>query len=126
MDEESLNIIGHDAVSVLEQLLGQVETVLVLGALPRLSGDPIGCKWEHTAGYHMERRLVHRLPKEVRYCKFGRQLTKKVKGRHAMTEGNAEWYALDRTHLSMEGYEKLADANEFPVWLTMSGSATVR
>ena len=74
-----------------------------------------GCR-ERTSVYHLERRLVHRLPERVRFLQLGRQLTKKRHNRH--NAECAKWYASDGTHLSREGYEKLADV--LPVWLSMT------
>lgn len=115
--DESLECAAQNAVSVVRQLGRETEQILVLGPLPRMSGEVMGGRWERTSAYHLERRLTHRLPGPVRFLQLGRQLTKKLHNRHSVTAECAKWYSSDGTHLSREGYEKIADV--LPVWLTM-------
>ena len=118
---ESLEEVAASAAFVAKQLLAVAERVVVLGPLPRPSGDLMGQKWEVTAAFHLERRLRHHLPAGVQLIPLGRQLTKKSAGRHCLTSDCLGWFRPDGTHLTQAGYDKLEDALSFPIWLTMSG-----
>ena len=119
---ESLESVAVHANNVSRKLLEEANSVVVLGPLPRLSGEMFGARWEQTAAFHLERRLRHGLPKQVRFIPLGRQLTRKEHNRHAITPGCLPWYQPDRTHLSPAGYEKLQDSLEFPIWITMAAA----
>ena len=120
--DDSLEKAAQHAVLITKRLLAETSQVLVLGPLPRLSGDMIGLSWEQSAFFQLERRLLHRLPSEVTFVTLGRQLTRKSLGKHTLTHQCLEWYALDRTHLSRSGYGKLAGAAKFPDWLKLAAA----
>ena len=116
---ETLETAADHAVEVTTTLLGKTENVLVLGPLPRLSGEMPGLRWERSAAFHLERRLSHQLPAAAKFIPLGRQLTKKLHNRYSFRPECAVWYAADGTHLSPEGYAKVADSAGLPVWLKM-------
>ena len=112
-DDDRLASIADTALEVIAKLRG--EEVLVLGPLPRLSGEAMGIRWVRAAAYHLERRLLHSLPPSVRLVPLGRQLTRRSQNRHSVTNDCAIWFRWDRTHLNRAGYAKVSDA--LPVWL---------
>ena len=81
--EDKLMSLADLARDTTESLLGITEKVIVLGPLPRLSGEVSGARWERTSAFHLERRLLHQLPQEVCFVPLGRQLTKMWAGRHS-------------------------------------------
>ena len=115
--DDKLEEVSLHAIHVTGRLLRISERVIVLGPLPRMSGELTGAQWVTCAAYHLERRLLHRLPAPVIFVPLGRQLTKKSAKKHCVTQDCLGWYKRDRTHLSEAGYLKLAD--DLPVWLTM-------
>ena len=117
-DDERLEIVATHAINVTRRLLQVSERVIVLGPLPRMSGEIPDAQWVQCAAYHLERRLLHRLPEPVTFVPLGRQLSKKSARRHCMTLECLIWFRHDRTHLSEAGYRKLAD--DLPVWLTLA------
>ena len=120
--ENILMDVSDHAGSVIHTLMLQATEVIVLGPLPRLSGEVMGTRWEQTAAFHLERRLFHQLPRGTRFVPLGRQLTRKSGGRYACVAGCQGWYSGDGVHLSPAGYAKLADAAELPVWLRLSAA----
>lgn len=122
ISEEVLAEVSSIANDVVTRLLEVAEDVLVLGPLPRLSGEAMGTRWEQTAAFHLERRLHHQLPKDVRLIRLGRQLTRKASGRYCCIKKCDVWYQKDGVHMSAAGYRKLADAAELPIWLRMAAA----
>ena len=120
--QDSLERIGEVAREVVESVLMEADNVTVLGPLPRLSCDLIGLHWQVSAAYHLERKLLHRLPAQATFVTLGRQLTRKLAGRHSFTPRCLGWYRGDRTHLSAAGYAKLSRAQLFPGWLMMASA----
>ena len=118
--DESLRVVADHATAITRRLLEEADDVLVLRPLPRLSGDMIGLNWEHSASFQLERTLLRRLPSEISFVTWGRQLTRKARGKHSFTAGCLHWYEPDRTHLTAAGYRKLADAEQFPGWLMLA------
>ncbi|KAF0290294.1 hypothetical protein FJT64_011510 [Amphibalanus amphitrite] len=121
---ESLTAIGLLAEVLVKRLRSHTSSVLLLGPLPRLAGEVIGTTWEATAAYHLERTLLKaQLDPVARVLPLGRALTRKMgRKRHGLMGCN-RWYQQDGIHLNRDGYEKVADAGSFPVWLTLKPEA---
>ena len=122
--DEKLEEVSLHAIHVTGRLLRMSERVIVLGPLPRMSGELMGAQWVPCAAYHLERRLLHCLPAPVIFVPLGRQLTKKSAKKHCVTLNCLMWYKHDRTHLSEAGHRKLAD--DLPVWLNMPSEQGVK
>ena len=120
--EDNLADIAEDAKDVTRRLMRVAERVLVLGPLPRYGAELSGTPWICTAAYHLERRLLHQLPRQVRVVPLGRQLCRKNHGDYAIGVKCASWFARDRVHISPAGLGKLMDSEAMPVWLTMDAA----
>ena len=118
---ETLSESGRLAADVCRRLLERGR-VTVLGPLPRPSGEVAGCRWETTASYHLERRLKHALPPEVRLVPLGRQLLRRADGRYCVTPECATSFRRDGVHLASEGYSRVADALQLPIWLHLNAA----
>ena len=118
--EDNLIEIGVAVKWVAALLQPLAESVVILGPLPRLSVDIVDTNWEATGAYHLERTLTKvKLGERVRFLTIGRTLTRKIgRMRHGMRGCEAR-FEEDGVNLTREGYDKLADATWFPVWLTM-------
>ena len=93
--------------------------MVILGPLPRLSGEtgPDGMwshPWEHSAAFHLERRLQHRLPRGAVFVKMDRLLIRNFAGRSSIFRGCAHRYAKDGEHMTEAGYARLADSPDVP------------
>ena len=114
----------------VEMLLTRTQRILVLGPLPRLDGDLAGLAWEKTAAFHLERAAkraveavaANHTEARIQFVPLGRCLTKKQGGRHCVRPECAGWFRGDLVHLSLSGYEKLADAQHLPIWVRLGGS----
>ena len=120
--EETLDRVTGHARRVVAELLLHADGVLVLGPLPRLSGEVAPVKWEQTAAFHLERRLKHQLPPRVQFVPLGRQLTRKMNNIRSLNAGCAEWFRPDHTHLSPAGYERVADAPDLSIWVKIAAA----
>ena len=123
-DEETLSAAAKSASGIINSLLQEAEAVVVFGPLPRLRGEtgPDGMwsrPWEHTAAFHLERRLRHRLPRGAVFVRMGGLLTRKYAGRSSIFRGCAHWYAEDGVHMTEAGYARLADSPDLPVWIVV-------
>ena len=121
--EKKLHEVGRLAEEALSRLTRQGMQVTVLGPLPRPDGEVTGAQWSHTAAFHLERRLVavsrDRLQDQrIRVCGLGRALTKKLDGRKRL-ENCGEYFMRDGIHLSVCGYQKVAQCESFPQWLSL-------
>ncbi|KAF0307133.1 hypothetical protein FJT64_021480 [Amphibalanus amphitrite] len=119
--EETLSDSGRLARGVCRHLQS-LARVTVLGPLPRPSGEVHGGRWETTAAYHLERRLKHCLPPSVRLIPLGRQLLRRSGRRHCVVPACASYFRSDGVHLSAEGYGRVADALQLPIWLAVTAA----
>ena len=113
-DQELLQSLSKAA----EELVAALPKALVLGPLPRLGGEAGGAKWETTAAFHLERRLLHCLPTSARFVPMGRHLTIRRRGRQECPVACKPWFHADGVHLTKIGYQKLSDF--LPIWLCMN------
>ena len=121
-DDDHLAGIALDLRSVVLKLAeAGAQSVVILGPLPRFRAHLDGIAWEKTASYKMERMSMKtlyatgkQLECPVYFAAMGRQLTKKMFGRHSVRESCREWFR-DDVHLNATGYAKVADV--MPVWL---------
>ena len=121
-NEAGLARCGAHAGVVCRRLLARGGGVTLLGPLPRLSGDVTGSRWETTASYHLERRLKHSLPPEVRLVQLGRQLLRRTCGGYRVTAECAPAFRRDGVHLTAQGYARLAAAKAMPEWVAMTAA----
>ena len=117
ISEAVLEPMAEYACEVTEALLGLAEAVIVLGPIARPSYELLPVKWEETAAFLADRRLIHSLPKEVIFVSLGRQLTKKLYKKHHVVSDCWSWYQRDGVHLARYGYVKVARAPGLPEWL---------
>ena len=119
MEESHLSEVVDIAQEVLNRIRAEEDQVdiIILGPLPRLSGEVMGATWESTAAYHLERALLKRqLGENITVIKLGRALTKKISHkRSGLCLGCLLWFDDDRVHLSPAGYQKLA--LHLPSWM---------
>ncbi|KAF0302673.1 hypothetical protein FJT64_025236 [Amphibalanus amphitrite] len=118
---ETLEETGRLAADVCRRLL-EKGRVTVLGPLPRMSGEISGSRWETTASYHLERRLKHSLPPAVRLVPLGRQLLRRAGGRYCVVQECATSFRHDGVHLTAEGYARVADALQLPIWISLTAA----
>ena len=121
-EESTLQPVVENAKRVIAELLLHAKGVMLLGPLPRLSGEIIPIKWEQTATFHLERRLKHALAGKVQFVPLGRQLTRKQHNVRSLNSECADWFRKDLTHLSPEGYGRVADAPALPIWVKMTAA----
>lgn len=57
IDEHLLQENSAVVHQVMQKLLPTARTVIVLGHLPRLAMEVLGCPWERTAAHHLEHCL---------------------------------------------------------------------
>ncbi|KAF0300648.1 YLP motif-containing protein 1 [Amphibalanus amphitrite] len=119
--DKTLEETGRLAKAVCRRLQS-LARVTVLGPLPRLSEETSGNGWETTAAYHQERRLKHSLPPGVHLVLLGRQLMRRSARRYRFAPECASYFRSDGVHLSAEGYGRVADALELPIWLAMTAA----
>ena len=91
----------------------------MLGPLPRLAGEPVLCEWQCTAAYHLERTLS-KVGTGCQLIPLGRKITRRMGKTKRGLKGCEGWYKADGIHLSSAGYGKLAAADMFPKWLTLT------
>ena len=121
-DDNLLADISLDLRSVVLKLADAgAQSVILFGPLPRFGAHLDGIAWEKTASYKMERMSMKTLNATAKllgcpvyFVAMGRQLTKKMFGRHSVRESCREWFR-DEVHLNATGYAKVADV--MPVWL---------
>ncbi|KAF0286751.1 hypothetical protein FJT64_001496 [Amphibalanus amphitrite] len=121
-DEQAAGSVLDIAQRVIAELKLYTKSVMLLGPLPRLSGEVVPIKWEQTATFHFERRLKHVLDGSVQFVPLGRQLTRKQRNVRSLNSECAMWFRQDLVHLSPEGYGRVADAPELPIWVKMTAA----
>ena len=118
ISETKLEAVADHAQKVMDVAMREAG-VVVLGPIARLSGEVLPTKWESTAAYALERRLIHTLPRGggANFVPVGRQLTKKLRRMPHCVSDCLQWYKRDGVHLNTEGYQKVAKMDRLPEWI---------